>query len=97
VQEPAPEVQALGRPVARALGQPVARAERVAPREVLVPLAGAHPALPLPDRQLRNLATLGLRQAASRRAWAMTLQQLPLPARDFLRRLGRSLSIANMN
>jgi hypothetical protein len=64
---------------------------------VLVPLAGAHPALPLPDRQLRNLATLGLRQAASRRAWAMTLQQLPLPARDFLRRLGRSLSIANMN
>jgi hypothetical protein len=30
------------------------------------------------------MATLGLRQAASRRAWAMPLQQFPLPAKDFL-------------
>jgi hypothetical protein len=56
----------------------------------------------LPDRQLYHLATLGLGQAASRRAWAMPLQQLPLPAkdfvaRDFLRLNGRRLSTANVN
>jgi len=43
------------------------------------------------------MATLGLRQAASRQAWVMPLQQLPLPARDFLRLNGRGLSTANVN
>jgi hypothetical protein len=74
-----------------------ARAEQVAPREVLVLLAGACPALALPHRQLCNMATLGLRQVGSRRARVMPLQQLPLPAKDFLRLLGRSLSSASVN
>jgi hypothetical protein len=48
------------------------------------------------------MATLGLRQGASRRAWAMPLQQLPLPAKDFVARdflglNGRRLSTANVN
>jgi hypothetical protein len=84
--ERAPEAQGLQ-----------ARAEQVAPREVLVLLAGACPALALPHRQLCNMATLGLRQVGSRRARVMPLQQLPLPAKDFLRLLGRSLSSASVN
>jgi hypothetical protein len=86
--ERAPEAQAQGLQ---------ARAEQVAPREVLVLLAGACPALALPHRQLCNMATLGLRQVGSRRARVMPLQQLPLPAKDFLRLLGRSLSSASVN
>jgi hypothetical protein len=78
-----------------------ARAEQVAPQEVLL-LAGACPESALPDRRLRYLATLGLRQAASRRVWVMPLPQLPLPAKDFvttdfLRLNGRRLSTANVN
>jgi hypothetical protein len=84
--ERAPEAQGLQ-----------ARAEQVAPRELLVLLAGACPALALPHRQLCNMATLGLRQVGSRRARVMPLQQLPLPAKDFLRLLGRSLSSASVN
>ena len=86
--ERAPEAQAQGLQ---------ARAEQVAPREVLVLLAGACPALALPHRQLCNMATLGLRQVGSGRARVMPLQQLPLPAKDFLRLLGRSLSSASVN
>ena len=86
--ERAPEAQAQGLQ---------ARAEQVAPRELLVLLAGACPALALPHRQLCNMATLGLRQVGSRRARVMPLQQLPLPAKDFLRLLGRSLSSASVN
>jgi hypothetical protein len=111
VQEPAPEVQGRGQPAARApeaaQEQGVerapeaqglqARAEQVAPREVLVLLAGACPAPALPHRNLCHPATLGLRQAASRRARVMPLQQLPLPAKDFLRLNGRRLSTANVN
>ena len=88
VQEPAPG--ARGQPAARA------RAEQVAPQEVLL-VAGACPASALPDRRLRHLATPGLRQAASRRAWVMPLRQLPLSAKDFLRLNGRRLSTANVN
>jgi hypothetical protein len=84
--ERAPEAQGLQ-----------ARAEQVAPREVLVLLAGACPALALPHRQLCNMATLGLRQVGSRRTRVVPLQQLPLPAKDFLRLLGRSLSSASVN
>ena len=86
--ERAPEAQAQGLQ---------ARAEQVAPREVLVLLAGACPAPALPHRQLCNMATLGLRQVGSGRARVMPLQQLPLPAKDFLRLLGRSLSSASVN
>jgi hypothetical protein len=86
--ERAPEAQAQGLQ---------ARAEQVAPREVLVLLAGACPALALPHRQLCNMATLGLRQVGSRRTRVVPLQQLPLPAKDFLRLLGRSLSSASVN
>jgi hypothetical protein len=43
------------------------------------------------------MATLGLRQVGSGRARVMPLQQLPLPAKDFLRLLGRSLSSASVN
>ena len=86
--ERAPEGQAQGLQ---------ARAEQVAPREVLVLLAGACPALALPHRQLCNMATLGLRQVGSRRTRVVPLQQLPLPAKDFLRLLGRSLSSASVN
>jgi hypothetical protein len=86
--ERAPEAQAQGLQ---------AWAEQVAPREVLVLLAGACPALALPHRQLCNLATLGLRQVGSRRTRVVPLQQLPLPAKDFLRLLGRSLSSASVN
>ena len=84
--ERAPEAQGLQ-----------ARAEQVAPRELLVLLAGACPALALPHRQLCNMATLGLRQVGSRRTRVVPLQQLPLPAKDFLRLLGRSLSSASVN
>jgi hypothetical protein len=86
--ERAPEAQAQGLQ---------AGAEQVAPREVLVLLAGACPALALPHRQLCNMATLGLRQVGSRRTRVVPLQQLPLPAKDFLRLLGRSLSSASVN
>jgi hypothetical protein len=86
--ERAPEAQAQGLQ---------ALAEQVAPREVLVLLAGACPALALPHRQLCNMATLGLRQVGSRRTRVVPLQQLPLPAKDFLRLLGRSLSSASVN
>jgi hypothetical protein len=43
------------------------------------------------------MATLGLRQVGSGRARVMPLRQLPLPAKDFLRLLGRSLSSASVN
>lgn len=88
--ERAPEAQAQAQGLQ-------ARAEQVAPREVLVLLAGACPALALPHRQLCNMATLGLRQVGSRRTRVVPLQQLPLPAKDFLRLLGRSLSSASVN
>jgi hypothetical protein len=93
-EQPAPRAPEVQAQEVQALQ---ARAEQAAPQEVLLLVAGACPASALPDRRIRHLATPGLRQAASRRAWVMPLRQLPLSAKDFLRLNGRRLSTANVN